>query len=69
MTLGGLGGLLAVALLWVASRFVAHGLLAASDLLGRTVVPLPASLGVSIVLGGVAVGLLGSLVSLGRSRV
>lgn len=69
MTLGGLGGLLAVALLWVASRFVAHGLLAASDLLGRTVVPLPASMGVAIVLGGVAVGLLGSLVSLGRSQV
>lgn len=69
MALGGLGGVLAVAMLWIASRFVAQGLLAASDLLGRPVVPLPPSLGVAIVLGGMAVGVLGSLVSLGRSQV
>jgi len=69
MALGGLGGLLAVGLLWAATRFVAQGLLAASDLLGRPVVPLPATLGVAIVLGGMAVGVLGSLVSLGRSQV
>lgn len=69
MALGGLGGVVAVALLWIASRFVAQGLLAASDLLGRPVVPLPATLAIAIVLGGMAVGVLGSVVSLGRSQV
>ena len=43
--------------------------LAASDLLGRAVVFLPRELGVAIVLGGMAVGVIGSLVSLGRSQV
>jgi cell division protein FtsX len=66
---GGLGGLISVALLWAAFRVVAKDTLAASDLMGRAVVFLPLDICVFIVLGGMAVGVLGSLVSLGRSRV
>jgi cell division transport system permease protein len=66
---GGLGGLISVALLWVAFRMVARDALAASDLLGRAVVFLPAGVCVFIVLGGMAVGVVGSLLSIGRSRV
>ncbi len=69
MVLGGLGGGLAVALLWGAARFVTRDLLAASDLLGRAVVPLPFHIGLALVVGGMAVGVLGSLLSLGRSQV
>ena len=43
--------------------------LAASDLLGRAVVLLPSEVCLLIVAGGMAVGVVGSLVSLGRSRV
>lgn len=66
---GGLGGLISVALLWVAFRMVAKDALAASDLMGRAVVFLPAGVCVFIVLGGMAVGVVGSLLSIGRSRV
>jgi cell division transport system permease protein len=69
MIQGGLGGLLAVALLWGGFRVVARDALAASDLLGRAVVFLPKELCLFIVLGGMAVGIVGSLVSLGRSQV
>jgi cell division transport system permease protein len=69
MIQGGLGGLLAVALLWLGFRILARDALAASDLLGRAVVFLPGELCVFIVLGGMAVGVVGSLVSLGRSQV
>ncbi len=69
MIQGGLGGLLSVGLLWLVFRVVARDALAASDLLGRAVVFLPADLCLAIVLGGTAVGVVGSLVSLGRSRV
>jgi cell division transport system permease protein len=69
MIQGGLGGSLAVGLLWGAFRFLAQDAVAASDLLGRTAVLLPASLCFVIVLGGMAVGVVGSLVSLGRTRV
>lgn len=69
MIQGGLGGLLSVALLWVAFRVLARDALAASDLLGRAVVFLPAELVVLIVCGGMLVGVVGSLVSLGRTRV
>ena len=48
---------------------VAKDALAASDLLGRAVVFLPAGVCVFIVLGGMAVGIVGSLLSIGRSRV
>jgi cell division transport system permease protein len=66
---GGLGGLLSVGLLWLAFRVTARDALAASDLLGRAVVFLPLQLCLLIVVGGMAVGVAGSLVSLGRSRV
>jgi cell division transport system permease protein len=69
MIQGGLGGTLAVGLLWGAFRFLAQDAVAASDLLGRTALFLPASLCFVIVLGGMAVGVVGSLVSLGRTRV
>jgi cell division transport system permease protein len=66
---GGLGGLISVGLLWAAFRVLARDALAASDLLGRAVVFLPLDVCVFIVLGGMAVGVVGSLLSLGRSRV
>jgi cell division transport system permease protein len=66
---GGVGGLISVALLWVAFRMVAKDALAASDLLGRAVVFLPTGVCVFIVVGGMAVGILGSLLSIGRGRV
>lgn len=66
---GGLGGLISVGLLWAAFRIVAKDTLAASDLMGRTVVFLPLDVCVFIVTGGMAVGVVGSLLSLGRSRV
>jgi len=69
MIQGGLGGLLAVVLLWAGFRVIARDALAASDLLGRAVVFLPPQLCLFIVLGGMAVGVVGSLVSLGRSQV
>lgn len=69
MIQGGLGGLVSVALLWVAFRLFAADALGASDLLGRTVVFLPTDLCLLIVVGGMAVGVVGSLVSLVRLRV
>lgn len=69
MLQGGLGGLLSVAMLWGAFRILAKNALAASDLLGRAVVFLPGELCLSIVLGGMAVGIAGSWISLGRSQV
>lgn len=69
MVQGGLGGLLSVGLLWLAFRVFATDALAASDLLGRAAVVLPQDVCVAIVLGGMAVGVIGSLVSLGRSQV
>lgn len=69
MIQGLLGGLAAVGLLWLAFRLLAADALSASDLLGRAVVFLPLSLCLALVAGGVLVGLVGSLVSLGRTRV
>lgn len=69
MIQGALGGLAAVGLLWLTFRVAAPETLAASDLLGRAVVLLPVELCVALVVGGMVVGLAGSLVSLGRSRV
>jgi cell division transport system permease protein len=69
MLQGGLGGFAAVGLLWAAFRFFAADAVAASGLIGRTALFLPASLRLAIVLGGMAVGLVGSLVSLGRTRI
>ena len=69
MIQGGLGGLLAVLLLWLAFRFLRQDLLAASDLLGRAPLTLPTELVLVLVLGGMGVGVAGSLVSLRRVRV
>ena len=69
MLQGGIGGSVAVGLLWAAFHFVAADAVAASGLIGRTALFPPASLRLSIVLGGMAVGLVGSLVSLGRTRI
>jgi cell division transport system permease protein len=69
MIQGGLGGLLSVGLLWIGFRVMARDALAASDLLGRAVVFLPVEVCLLIVFGGMTVGVAGSLVSLGRSRV
>jgi cell division transport system permease protein len=66
---GGLGGLASVALLFAAFQFLARDALGASDLLGRAVVFLPHDVCVAIVAGGMLVGVLGSLVSLGRLEV
>jgi cell division transport system permease protein len=69
MIQGGLGGLLSVGLLWLAFRVLARDALAASELMGRAVVFLPTPLCLAIVAGGMAVGVAGSLVSLGRLRL
>jgi cell division transport system permease protein len=69
MLQGGLGGLASIGLLWVAFRFLARDAVAASDILGRAVIFLPLSLCLTIVVGGMTVGILGSLISLGRTRV
>jgi cell division transport system permease protein len=69
MIQGGLGGLLSVGLLWIGFRVMARDALAASDLMGRAAVFLPLQICLLIVIGGMGVGVAGSLVSLGRSRV
>lgn len=69
MLQGGLGGLLSVGLLWLAFRVFAVDALAASDLLGRAAVTLPPDICLAIVVGGMGVGVIGSLMSLGRSQV
>jgi cell division transport system permease protein len=65
---GGLGGLAAAALLWVALAWLARGL-ASSDLLGRTAFAMPPGVALLLVAGGMAVGLAGSLLSLARLKV
>jgi hypothetical protein len=69
MIQGGLGGVVAVGLLWGAFRFLAQDALSASDLLGRSAAFLPTPLCLALVFGGMGVGVVGSLVSLGRTQV
>jgi cell division transport system permease protein len=69
MIQGGLGGLLSVGLLWLAVRWLTQGLAAGSELLGRAPIGLPPGLPAMLVLGGMVVGVVGSLVSLRRVRV
>jgi cell division transport system permease protein len=69
MLQGGLGGLVSVGLLWIAFRVLATDAMAASDLMGRAVVFMPRHLSLLLVAGGMIVGIAGSLVSLGRTRV
>jgi len=68
MLQGGLGGSLAAGLLWLTLRWLARDL-ATSELLGRTAFALPTEITMGLVLGGMAVGVVGSLVSLRRVRV
>jgi cell division transport system permease protein len=69
MIQGGLGGVLALGLLWGIFHALSRDLLATSDLLGRTAIVLPPVMAALIVVGGTLVGLAGSLVSLGRLRL
>ena len=69
MIQGGLGGLASVGLLWLAVRWLTRDLAAGSDLLGRASIGLPDGLPAMLVTGGMAVGVVGSLVSLRRVRV
>ncbi len=68
MLQGGLGGLLAAGLLWLALRWLARDL-ATSELLGRTAFALPTEITIALIVGGMVVGVVGSLVSLRRVRV
>ena len=67
MLQGGLGGSLAAGLLWLTLRWLARDL-ATSELLGRTAFALPTPITLALVLGGMVVGVVGSLVSLRRVR-
>ena len=65
---GGLGGLVAAALLWAGLAWLSRGL-AASELLGRAAFSVPPGVAALLVAGGMAVGLAGSLLSLARLKV
>ncbi|MCU0242593.1 MAG: permease-like cell division protein FtsX [Vicinamibacteria bacterium] len=67
MLQGGLSGLLAVACLYLAFRVLARDAPAGAELLGRAVVFLPAPVALAIIVGGMVVGIFGSLVSLRRT--
>ena len=69
MLQGGLGGLVAVGLLWLSVRVFARDALAATELIGEAALFLPAELCALLVAGGMLVGLVGSLVSLGRVQM
>jgi cell division transport system permease protein len=66
MLQGALGGLFAVVLLGVAARLVSRDAATASELLGRATISLSPEIGLLLVGGGMAVGVVGSLMSLGR---
>jgi cell division transport system permease protein len=68
MIQGGLGGLVAAGLLWVALRGLASDV-SSSEMLGRAAFALPSPIAASLVMGGMVVGIVGSLVSLRRVRV
>jgi cell division transport system permease protein len=69
MLQGGLGGLVAVGLLWLSVRVFARDALAATELIGEAALTLPPELCALLVAGGMLVGLVGSLVSLGRVQM
>ncbi len=68
MIQGGLGGLVAAGLLWLTLRWLASDL-SSSEMLGRAAFALPSPIALALVLGGMVVGIVGSLVSLRRVRV
>jgi cell division transport system permease protein len=69
MIQGGLGGLLAALLLGFALRVLAADTSAAAELMGRVEVVVSGQLIFTLIAGGMAVGIAGSIVSLGRNRV
>ena len=69
MLQGGIGGLLALGLLALALRVLARDAAMASELLGRTSIAVSPTLALTLVLGGMAVGVAGSFMSLGRLRL
>ena len=69
MLQGGLGGLLALGLLALALRVLSRDAALASELLGRTAIAVSPTLALALVLGGMAVGVAGSFMSLGRLRL
>ena len=69
MVQGGLGGALAVALLWLSFHYLARDLLASSHVLGHAVVFLPYGLSLVIIGGGMGVGIIGGYLSLRRVSV
>jgi cell division transport system permease protein len=68
MIQGGLGGLVAAGLLWLALRWLARDL-ASSELLGQGAFALPREIAAALVVGGMVVGVVGSLMSLRRVRI
>ncbi len=65
---GGLGGATASLVLWATLAWVSRGL-ATSDLLGHASLAPPSGVALLLVTGGMAVGVVGSLLSLARLRV
>jgi len=68
MVQGGLGGLVAAGLLWAALLWLSRSL-ASSDLLGHAAFALSPGIPLLLVLGGMLVGVAGSLLSLARLKV
>jgi cell division transport system permease protein len=68
MLQGGLGGTAAVLLLWAALGWLSRAL-SSSELLGRASLAPPFPVSLLLVVGGMIVGLAGSLVSLSRLKV
>jgi cell division transport system permease protein len=68
MIQGGVGGLVAAGLLWAALAWLSRDLVS-TDLIGAAAFRLPAGVALGLVLGGMAVGIVGSLVSLSRLKV
>jgi cell division transport system permease protein len=66
---GALGGLLAISLLALADRLLARDAAAASELLGRSVASVSPTLAWSLMAGGMALGVIGSLLSIGRLKL
>jgi cell division transport system permease protein len=65
---GGLGGLVAAGMLWATLQWLARDV-SSSELLGQAAFALPSGIATALVLGGMLVGVVGSLVSLRRVRV
>jgi len=68
MIQGGLGGLVAVLLLWAALHWLSRDI-SSSELIGSAAFAVPTAISWSLVGGGMIVGIVGSLVSLRRVRV